>query len=291
MDTFQQKPKVGCSNGSQRCIRNKQQDATTSGATESRRVVLEPRVTDSTGLDRSEGKGKTGNRKPNGKTIGLEARSRCLSALLRKFAVHCYSPAERKNASAYGVSRSFRALQVSRCERKNPPVSAQVSSGVVPQGFGGFRRVAEGFGDYWASVVTLTEVPVIRYPLVGGLDWFGDLNQTAPRPRNHRLGSKPPYFLKWVWVSTTPPEKHAGFGLCFHLLGLAPFCGCAIFDTQPNGCGSNLNRRGYAGVGPGFHLPGQAILVPFFAWMLGLFTFCQLGFPYQNTKSLKTNNF
>ena len=37
-----------------------------------------------------------------------------------------------------------------------------------------------------------------------------------------------------------------------------------IFDPQPNGCGSNLNR-GYAGVGPGFHLPGQAILVPVFA--------------------------
>ena len=27
-----------------------------------------------------------------------------------------------------------------------------------------------------------------------------------------------------------------------------------------NGCGSKLNRRGYAGFGPCFHLPGQPIL-------------------------------
>ena len=27
-------------------------------------------------------------------------------------------------------------------------------------------------------------------------------------------------------------------------------------ETEPNGCGSKLHRRGYAGVGPCFHLPG-----------------------------------
>ena len=35
-----------------------------------------------------------------------------------------------------------------------------------------------------------------------------------------------------------------------------------IFDPQPYGRGSTLNRRGYAGFGPCFHLPGKAILVP-----------------------------
>ena len=30
------------------------------------------------------------------------------------------------------------------------------------------------------------------------------------------------------------------------------------------GCGSKLNRRGYEGFGPCFHLPAQPILVPFF---------------------------
>ena len=30
----------------------------------------------------------------------------------------------------------------------------------------------------------------------------------------------------------------------------------AVGDTVIHGCGSKLNRRGYAGIGPCFHLPG-----------------------------------
>ena len=39
-----------------------------------------------------------------------------------------------------------------------------------------------------------------------------------------------------------------------------------------HGCGSKLNRRGYAGFGPCFHLPGQPILGT------GFLSHSQIGF-------------
>ena len=75
------------------------------------------------------------------------------------------------------------------------------------------------------------------------------------------------YFSGWIgmftggtiWLLThghqTPAPK---FAPLFVSLLWGPRC---FPLTRPkNGCGSKLIRRGYAGFGPCFHLPGQAIL-------------------------------